>query len=118
MKNFKVENVAIIGAGLMGRGIGVEYARFGYNVKLFNTGKASSEHAIQKAREILDLIAETKMINGDMVKTTLQRLIGTTDMVEAVTGADLVVESAPKNLALKQEIFAKLDEICAPSVIL
>ena len=102
----------------MGLGIGVEYARFGYNVKLYNTGKASSERAIQKAREILDLMAETKMINGDIAKTTLQRLTGTTDMKEAVTGADLVVESAPENLALKQEIFAKLDEICPPPVIL
>ena len=118
MKEFKVQNIAIIGAGLMGLGIGLEYARFGYNVKLYNTGKVSSEHAIQRARDILDLMVETKLIGRSAAKATLQRLTNSNDISEAVRGADLVVESAPEDLALKQEIFAKLDEICPPAVIL
>ena len=118
MKEFKIQNVAIIGAGLMGLGIGVEYARFGYNVKLYNTSKASSVHAIQRAEEILDLMVKTKLIGRDAAKVTLQRLTTTNDITEAVKGADLVVESAPENLVLKQEIFVKLDEICPTTVIL
>ena len=50
MKERNIHNVAVIGAGLMGLGIGVEYARFGYDVKLYNTGKKSSESARQRAR--------------------------------------------------------------------
>ena len=118
MKEFKIQNVAIIGAGLMGLGIGVEYARFGYNVKLYNTSKTSSENANQRAGEILELMVETKLISRDMAKATLKRLMTTTDVTEAVNGADLIVESAPENLSLKQVIFAKLDKICPPNVIL
>ena len=118
MKEIKIQNIAIIGAGLMGLGIGVEYARFGYNVKLYNTNKASSADAIRRAEEILDLMVKTKLISRDTAKATLPRLTTTNDLTEAVKGADLVVESAPENLALKQEIFVKLDEICPLSVIL
>jgi len=45
----RVQNVAIIGAGLMGFGIGVEYARFGYNASFYNTRKASSEFSGEDA---------------------------------------------------------------------
>jgi 3-hydroxyacyl-CoA dehydrogenase len=58
----KIQHVAVIGAGLMGLGIGVEYARFGYDVKLFNTGKTSSEAAKQKAKEILNLMVKTRFM--------------------------------------------------------
>lgn len=114
----KVQNVAIIGAGLMGFGIGVEYARFGYNVSFYNTSKASSELAMQRAKEALDLMVETKLIARDVAEATLRRLRPTTDILDAANGVDLAVESVTENLALKQDIFAKLDEICPPPTIL
>ena len=118
MKEVKIKNIAIIGAGLMGLGIGVEYARFGYNVKLYNTSRTSSELARQKAKEILDVMVKARLITRDTVKTTMSRLKFYTEIIEAADGADLVVESVPENLPLKQETFAKLDEICPPSVLL
>lgn len=114
----KVKNVAIIGAGLMGFGIGVEYARFGYNVSFYNTKKASSEVAMQRAKEALDLMVKTKLITRDVAKATYSRIRPTTDITDAAKGVDLVVESVLEDLCLKQDIFAKLDEICPPPVIL
>jgi len=114
----KVQNVVIIGAGLMGFGIGVEYARFGYNVSFYNTGKASSEAAMQRAKEALDLMVRTKLIARDVAEATYGRIRPTTDIADATKGADLAVESVLENLSLKQDIFATLDEICPPSVIL
>jgi len=114
----KVQNVAIIGAGLMGLGIGVEYARFGYNVSLYNTNKKSSDAAMQRAKEDLDLMAKTKFITRAEEKETYSRLRPTTDIADAVKGADMAVESVTENLALKQDIFVKLDALCRPPVIL
>ena len=118
MTELKIKNIAIIGAGLMGLGIGVEYARFGYNVKLYNTSQTSSELARQKAKVILDVMVQTRLITRYTAKATVSRLNFSTEIVETATGADLVVESVPENLSLKQETFAKLDEICPPSVLL
>ncbi len=114
----KVQNVAIIGAGLMGFGIGVEYARFGYNVSFYNTKKASSEVAMQRAKEALDLMVKTKLITSDVAKVTYGRIRPTIDITDAAKGVDLAVESVLEDLRLKQDIFAKLDEICPPPAIL
>ena len=114
----RVQNVAIIGAGLMGFGIGVEYARFGYHVSFYNTNQASSDVAMQRAKEALGLMAKTKLITRVVAKETFTRIRPTIDIVEAAKGVDLAVESVVENLSLKQEIFAKLDEICPPPAIL
>ncbi len=114
----KVQNVAIIGAGLMGFGIGLEYARFGYNVSYYNTGKASSELAMQRARTALDTMVKNRLITRKAADATYARIRPTTDMAEAVKGADMAVESALEDLALKQDIFTKLDALCPPPVIL
>jgi len=114
----KVQNVAIIGAGLMGFGIGVEYARFGYNVSFYNTKKATSEEAMKRAKEALDLMVKTRLITREMAKATYNRIRPTIDIADATSRVDLAVESVLEDLPLKQDIFAKLDEICPPTVIL
>ena len=110
----KIQHIAVIGAGLMGLGIGVEYARFGYDVKLFNTGKSSSLAAKQRAKEILDLMVKAGLLARSAANAAGKRLTYYTDIKETVRGADLVVESVLENLPLKQEIFAELDEIGPP----
>ena len=118
MKEKSIENVAIIGAGLMGFGIGLEFARFGYQVSLYNTSPASSQKTMERIRADLNLMAEAQLLTSAEAKATLGRIRPTTDIAEAASGADYVVESVSETLPLKQEIFAKLDEICPPPVIL
>ena len=118
MKEERIKHVAVIGAGLMGLGIAVEFARFGYHVSIYNTTEATSKKAMERAREDLDLMAETQLVTSNEAKAAYDRLRPITDLVEAASGADYVVESVLELLSLKQEIFAKLDEICPPPAIL
>jgi len=118
MKEESIERVAVIGAGLMGLGIGVEFARFGYQVSLYNTTKATSQRAMENAREDLDLMVETQLVTSDEAKAAYDRLRPTTDLADAASGADYVIESVLELFSLKQEIFAKLDELCPPPAIL
>lgn len=118
MKEKGIERVAVIGAGLMGLGIGVEFARFGYQVSLYNTTAATSKQAMERADEDLDLMVETQLLTAEEAKATIDRLRPTTDLVDAASGADYVIESVLELLSLKHEIFAKLDEICPPPAIL
>ncbi|MFC1966655.1 3-hydroxyacyl-CoA dehydrogenase family protein [Chloroflexota bacterium] len=113
-----IKRVAVIGAGMMGLGIGLEFARFGYEVNLYNTKQATSKKAMAQARDNLDLMVETQLLTEEVAKSSYARLHPTIDFMQAVSGADYVIESAPESLRLKQEIFAKLDDICPPSTIL
>jgi 3-hydroxybutyryl-CoA dehydrogenase len=113
-----IERIAVIGAGMMGFGVAVEFARFGYPVSIYNTREESSRAAMQNAREALDLMAETELITREDADAAYCRLRPTTDMEEAVDGADFVHESVSEVLDLKKEVFARLDELCPPPVIL
>ncbi|MDD5191112.1 MAG: 3-hydroxyacyl-CoA dehydrogenase NAD-binding domain-containing protein, partial [Dehalococcoidales bacterium] len=107
-----------IGAGLMGYGIGVEYARFGYEVTLYNTRKETSINAMKESKDTLAMMLEFGLITKAESEAAYQRLHPTIILEEAVKGADLVVESIREVLTLKQELFKKLDVLCPPSVIL
>lgn len=118
MKEPGIERVAVIGAGLMGFGVGVEFARFGHEVSLYNRREETSLEAMERSREALDLMAETELISAAEADAAYGRLHPTTDLVEAARGADFVHEAVAERLDIKQEVYAKLDEICPPSVIL
>ena len=118
MKENGIKRVAIIGAGLMGYGIGVEYARFGYEVTLFNTRKETSANAMRESKLALEMMVEFGLITKSESEAAYQRLHTSIILEKAVKGADLVVESIREVLELKQEIFKKLDKLCPPSVIL
>jgi 3-hydroxybutyryl-CoA dehydrogenase len=118
MTQDKVNRVAVIGAGLMGFGIAVEFARFGYDVHIFNTTEKSSRYAMTLAREALDLMKETELITSDEAEKSYHRIRPFTDIEDTATGADLVVESVVEVLDLKKDIFSHLDRICPPPAIL
>jgi 3-hydroxybutyryl-CoA dehydrogenase len=118
MKETGIERVAVIGAGLMGCGVAVEFARFGYEVSIYNTHEETSKQAMQQAREALDLMAETELITGEEADAAYGRLRPTTNITDAASGAHFVHESVLEVLDVKKEVFARLDEICPPPVIL
>ncbi|MBW2323593.1 MAG: 3-hydroxyacyl-CoA dehydrogenase family protein [Deltaproteobacteria bacterium] len=118
MEEFNIKKVAIIGAGLMGFGVGVEFARFGYDVSFYNTSEASSKKAMERAKEALGLMAETQLITANEAEAAYGRLRPVWDLEEAAAGADFVHESALEILEVKQDVFAKLDAICPPPAIL
>src|SRR5262245_3810061 len=118
MADTAVHNVAIIGAGLMGFGVGVEFARFGYQVALYNRTAESSQSAMRQAREALDLMAETELISIADANGAYKRLRPTTDLAAAAKGAHYVVESVAELPRVKKDIFAALDRLCPPETIL
>jgi len=118
MKEPGIEKVAVIGAGLMGFGVGVEFARFGYDVTLYNRREETSREAMERSREALDLMAETELITAAEADAAYGRLHPTTDFEEAASGADFIHEAVAERFDVKQEVHARLDEICPPPVIL
>ncbi len=118
MTGKEIKRVAVIGAGLMGFGVATEFARFGYNVTMYNTRKETSRRSMEWAKEALDLMVETKLITKRNADAAYKRLHPTTNLEEAAKDADFVHESVLELLTLKQEVFAKLDKICPPPTIL
>lgn len=113
-----INKVAIIGAGLMGFGIGVDFARAGYETWYYNTREETSLQAMNRARKALESFARAEMMTKEEADRAYACLRPTIKMEEAAEGADYVSESVLESLSLKRQVFADLDRICPPSAIL
>ena len=113
-----IQQIAVIGAGLMGHGIAQEFAFAGYQVHLHDVNQAQVDAGIERIRDNLQLFVENDLARPDQIDETLNRIHGS-DQLEAVgKGADFVIEAVIENLPLKQEVFHQLDQICPPHTIL
>ncbi len=113
-----IKNVSVIGAGIMGHGIGLTYARHGYRVALNDLNETILANAMSHIRDELRTLAENELISPDMTETTLARITTTTDLKEAVKDADFVTEAVWEDVELKQKLFRDLEMLCPEHTIL
>ncbi len=101
--------MAVLGAGVMGHGIAEVAALAGCEVSLFDVKQEFINSALEKMKWSLSKFAEKKTITDDAAKAAYSRVKGTLLLVDAVRNADLVIEAAPEDLAIKRDLFAKVD---------
>jgi len=112
-----IEKAAVIGAGTMGGGIAMNFANAGIPVVL----KETTEEALTRGMATIEKNYASSVKKGRMTEDQMQKrlsLITPTLVYDEFADADVVVEAAFENMALKREIFGALDKICKPSAIL
>jgi 3-hydroxybutyryl-CoA dehydrogenase len=113
-----MKNVAVIGSGTMGNGIAHVFAQFGYQVSLIDISAASLEKGLATITKNLDRQVTKGSLSEEQKAQTLSNITTFTSMEEGVKNVELVVEAATENSELKLKIFAELDRLTSPTVIL
>jgi 3-hydroxybutyryl-CoA dehydrogenase len=113
-----ISNIAVIGAGIMGRGIAHVAALGGLNTVLNDVSTDLLEKAKNRIRQDLQKAIEIGKVTTAEMDATLARLTLETDLARAVANADLVIEAVPEKIELKLDVFARLDRACAPHAVL
>jgi 3-hydroxybutyryl-CoA dehydrogenase len=114
----EVRTVAVIGAGIMGRGIAYAAALGGYRTILEDLLPNALRRAESEIRANLDKAAELGKIKPSDAHSAFARLEYAGTVEEAARQADLVIEAVPEEIESKIEIFTLLDKICRPATIL
>lgn len=109
--------VCIIGAGTMGAGIAQAFASKGFEVVLRDIQDEFVERGIKFIQGNLDRLVAKEKLSQSQADEICARIHGTVEL-EVAKDADLVVEAAVENMAIKKQIFQELDEICGPDTIL
>src|SRR5437870_3512044 len=110
--------IAVIGAGIMGRGIAHVAALGGLNTVLNDVSIELLEKAKNRIRQDLQKAIEIGKVTDAEMDATLARLALESDITRAVANADLVIEAVPEKIELKLDVFARLDRACAPHAVL
>jgi len=114
----QIKKVAVIGAGTMGNGIAHVFAQNGYDVTLIDISESALERALGTVKKNLDRMIGKGTISEEVKASTIGRLRTHTSLKSGTDDADLVVEAATENEAVKLDIFRQLDEITKPETIL
>ncbi|MER7959541.1 3-hydroxybutyryl-CoA dehydrogenase [Streptomyces sp. NPDC096030] len=113
----EVRSVGVAGSGTMASGIAEVFAKAGYEVVLSARSQEKADTAKARIAKSLARSVDKGRMTGEAREETLAR-ITPAGSLDAFAEVDLAVEAVAEDLAVKQELFARLDKICRPGAVL
>ncbi|HWL11432.1 MAG TPA: 3-hydroxyacyl-CoA dehydrogenase family protein [Ureibacillus sp.] len=112
-----IQTIGVVGAGAMGSGIANLIALNGFKVVLRDIEQKYLDHALNRIDSFMSKSVQRGKLTEEQKANALQNIHTTTEL-EDLKDADLVIEAVIENLELKKEVFAALDQIVRPGVII
>jgi 3-hydroxybutyryl-CoA dehydrogenase len=109
-----IHRATVAGTGMMGPGIASTLALGGVTTTILGRSEGSAWNALQMAREQLLLLEQNEIITTRQANGAIERMDASHDFRGALRGRDLVVESIPEDMELKQAWIAEVEAIVSP----
>ncbi|HEY7509918.1 MAG TPA: 3-hydroxyacyl-CoA dehydrogenase family protein, partial [Vicinamibacteria bacterium] len=113
-----IQTIAVVGSGLMGRGIAYAAALGAFRAVLHDVSAEALERALGQVRQDLEEAVNRAKLTPDQARDALARVVPDADLRHAVAEADFVIEAVPEDMGLKVRIFEALDRFTDDDVIL
>jgi 3-hydroxybutyryl-CoA dehydrogenase len=113
-----MQKVAVIGSGTMGSGIAYVTALGGFPTSLYDVFPEQLHKAQAYHRKLLDRAVEKGRMTQADADASGAQIRYTSDVAEALSDADLVIEAAPEDIALKKKLFAEIEQWVGEGTIL
>jgi len=104
-----IEQLVVVGGGVMGRGIAYTGAVSGFHVKLVDKYEQVLQSARQEIEELFAGAVQRNKLTLEEAASAKERLSYHSDLEGSVQAADLVIEAVTEKLDLKKQIFEMLD---------
>ena len=118
MSKIRFRTAAVIGTGMMGPGIAATLAMGRLRATILSRTEENAAKGADVARAQLHVLAENGLADPADVRDAADRVDASCLFDQTVEKADLVIESAPENMDLKQKLFARLDAVADRSAVL
>ncbi len=112
-----IKTVGILGAGTMGTGIGLAFLNAGFPLTIVETTQEALDKGVARVKDTLDANVKRGRATEAQAADRFARLTPSLKL-EDLGQADLIIEAVFENMALKKEIFAKLDKIAKSGAII
>jgi 3-hydroxybutyryl-CoA dehydrogenase len=112
----EIRTVGVAGSGTMGSGIAIVAARAGFRTKVYDTREDAIARARMQTEAFLQKSAARGKIPADAVPGIMARWEGTTRL-DDLADCDIVIEAVFEDLAVKHDLFGRLDTVCPPHTI-
>jgi 3-hydroxyacyl-CoA dehydrogenase len=112
-----IKRAGVIGFGTMGGGIAMSFANAGIPVTVFEKDPAALDRGLAMCRRNWEATAKKGRLTMDQVEQRVALLAPTLDF-NALSAADIVIEAAYEDMAIKQDVFKRLDAVARRGAIL
>lgn len=113
-----IRKVTVLGVGVLGSQIAFQTAFSGFDVSAYDISSDTIEQARKRFADLATIYdREVADAAGGKAVNTVSRITLYSDLAEAVTDADLVIEAAPEVLKIKREIYEKLGQLAPAKTI-
>ncbi len=113
-----MQHISVIGAGTMGNGIAHHFAQYGFAVTLIDVSATQLDKAMATITKNLDRQLAKGIVTEEQKRSALENITTHSSLAEGVKEADLIIEAATENEAIKLNIFKQLDEAAPQHCIL
>jgi 3-hydroxybutyryl-CoA dehydrogenase len=113
-----ISKVAVVGAGTMGAGMGMCFARAGYRVVLQDIEPRQLDGALKRIDSSHQVLVREGAITREEADRGRAGITVSQSLEEALEGAQFVLEAVPENLELKHRMFGRFEELCPKRTIL
>jgi len=114
----RIGTIAVVGAGIMGRGIAYVSALGGYHTVLQDANAEALDKGLGDIRATFEKGVDLGKVENAVATGAIKRLKTVHGLEDAAREADLVIEAVPERMDLKIEIFSTLDRVTAPHAVL
>jgi 3-hydroxybutyryl-CoA dehydrogenase len=114
----EIKKICVLGAGIMGAGIAQVSAQAGFEVFIRDMEDRFVENGLATIKSNLNRAVSKGKLNKDDADIVFKRITGTTDLAEAASEADLVIEAIIEVMDVKKQVFQDLDNICKKDTLI
>lgn len=114
----KVNKIAVIGAGLMGAGISYVSGASGYDVIMVDLDDNAINRGLSRIKEYVESGIKRGKLSPQDSDRIIHRLSTTTNLDEAISDVDLVIEAVFENMDVKKKLFSEMDCSAKPHTVL
>lgn len=112
-----INQITVIGSGVMGHGIAQISAMAGYEVVIRDIQQSFLDKAMEKINWSVNKLAEKKKINQTEAEKIISRIHPIVDIQQSLKNSELIIEAVPEDLRLKHKVYQELDKYADKNVI-
>ena len=114
---YKINQITVLGSGIMGHGIAQISAMAGYNVILRDIEQAFLDKAMDKIKWSINKLVEKQKISQSEAEKIINRIHPVVDLEQSLKDSNLIIEAVPEDLNLKKRVYGEIEKFATDDMI-
>ena len=114
---YKINQITVLGSGIMGHGIAQISAMAGYNVILRDIEQAFLDKAMDKIKWSINKLVEKQKISQSEAEKIFNRIHPVVDLEQSLKNSNLIIEAVPEDLNLKKKVYEEIEKVATDDMI-